>query len=179
MNVPAPMNPDSYWVEPGRFLAGEYPGHKDDTAARQKLGALLDAGIQVFVDLTEPGEYGLRPYEAMLDEARPAGAALAYHRLPIRDISVPTASRMRQILALIDESLRAGRPVYVHCWGGTGRTGTVVGCWLVEQGRAGADPIEALRPLRRDCKKRDRRSPDTHQQEDFVRAWARPEGSEA
>jgi hypothetical protein len=25
--------PDSYWVMPGRLLAGEYPGHKDEAQA--------------------------------------------------------------------------------------------------------------------------------------------------
>jgi predicted protein tyrosine phosphatase len=179
MSIQAPQDPDSYWVEPGRFLAGEYPGHVDEARARMKVQALIEAGIRVFIDLTEPGEYGLRPYERIIDEARRTGRDLTYRRLPIRDISVPTAARMREILSLVDESLEAGRPVYVHCWGGTGRTGTVVGCWLVERERADGDPVEALRPLRGDCKKAHRRSPDTDEQEEFVRSWTRPEGSEA
>jgi len=83
---------------------------------------------------------------------------------------------MRQILALIEESLKAGRHVYVHCWGGTGRTGTVVGCWLVEQGRGGADPIQAIQSLRRACKKHGRPSPDTEVQEEFVRTCTKSEG---
>jgi protein-tyrosine phosphatase len=79
---------------------------------------------------------------------------------------------MRENLALINSSRGAGQPVYVHCFGGTGRTGTVVGCWLVEQGRGGEDPIRALQALRGTCRKRDRRSPDTDEQEEFVRGWA-------
>ena len=83
---------------------------------------------------------------------------------------MPTVARMREIQAVINESLAAGRPVYVHCWGGTGRTGTVIGCWLVEQGRA-KDPIEALKSLRANCGKSSRRSPDTDDQEAFVESW--------
>ena len=39
---------------------------------------------------------------------------------------------MGDVLTLIEEALVRGA-VYVHCWGGIGRTGTVVGCWLVLQ----------------------------------------------
>ena len=37
-----------------------------------------------------------------------------------------------------------GRKVYVHCWGGVGRTGTVVGCYLVRQGEREADPTVGM-----------------------------------
>ena len=39
---------------------------------------------------------------------------------------------MREILDCLDDALRSGRKVYVHCRAGIGRTGTVVGCLLVE-----------------------------------------------
>ncbi|MSR27507.1 MAG: hypothetical protein EXS06_10930, partial [Planctomycetaceae bacterium] len=50
------------------------------------------------------------------------------------------------ILADIDAELAAGRPVYVHCWGGVGRTGTVVG--LVHVARRGR---RRRRPRRDPC----------------------------
>jgi protein-tyrosine phosphatase len=46
-----------------------------------------------------------------------------------------------EVLDLIDEELAAGGVVFVHCWAGCGRTGVVVGCWLV---RHGMEPREAL-----------------------------------
>jgi protein-tyrosine phosphatase len=42
--------------------------------------------------------------------------------------SAYVAELMTTILDAIDESMTAGKPVYVHCWGGMGRTGTVIGC---------------------------------------------------
>lgn len=39
---------------------------------------------------------------------------------------------------LAKPALAAGQTVYVHCYGGIGRTGTVVGCWLVRHGLSGA-----------------------------------------
>ena len=46
--------------------------------------------------------------------------------------------------AAIDEAMSAGKAVYVHCWGGVGRTGTVVGCWLVRHGRTGEQALEQI-----------------------------------
>lgn len=45
----------------------------------------------------------------------------------------PTVDQMRAILDAIDRA--AGSIVYVHCWGGHGRTGTVAGCYLVRHGQ--------------------------------------------
>ncbi len=50
---------DCYWVEPGKFLAGRYPGAPKKEQARDKLRALLECGIEVFIDLTEERENGL------------------------------------------------------------------------------------------------------------------------
>lgn len=49
-----------YWVVPGKFLAGEYTGDVDETASRQKINALLAAGIRAFIDLTTEMD-GLEP----------------------------------------------------------------------------------------------------------------------
>jgi protein-tyrosine phosphatase len=62
-------------------------------------------------------------------------------RLPIRDFSVPTALELEAALDEIDAELAVGGLVYVHCWAGCGRTGVVVGSWLVRHGMA---PQEAL-----------------------------------
>jgi len=40
---------DSYWVEPRRLLAGEYPRNKDDASSRAKLRSLLEAGMTFFL----------------------------------------------------------------------------------------------------------------------------------
>ena len=95
MSLPAPKSPDCYWVLPGQFLAGEYPGQPEAAEAKRKLQALVDAGIRVFVDLTEGGE--LRPYAQFLESLFEAAKRVEHHRLPIPDVSVPTKARMLQI----------------------------------------------------------------------------------
>ena len=133
--------PDSYWVitsalDDGYFLAGEYPGARRPEAAREKILRLLDAGITFFIDLTTE-EDGLAPYAALLQElAAERSVAAGYRRLPIRDLDVPTPEKMAAILDVIDAKLAEGQQIYLHCWGGIGRTGTVVGCYLVRHGRS-------------------------------------------
>jgi protein tyrosine/serine phosphatase len=169
-----PTDPDCYWVEPGLLLAGEYPGAWDEATARTKLGALLACGIRTFIDLTESREH-LEPYESLLiSEAEGRAIAVEYHRLPIRDVSIPSALRMREILTTITASTMRGDPVYVHCWGGIGRTGTVVGCWLIEAGQASGDALAAIATLRTGIKKCGTPSPETAEQSAYVRDWPVP-----
>ena len=166
--------PNSYQLLDGRLIAGVLTGDRDEAAVRAKLGALLDAGVTTFIDLTEPRE--LEPYEHQVAKlARGRGREVKYHRLPIRDVSVPkSAAVMRQILDQIDAALDDGGVVYVHCWGGIGRTGTVVGCHLVRSGMTGDEALAEVTRLFRHMDKYPKRprSPETDEQECYVRAWS-------
>lgn len=165
-----------YWVQPGRLLAGEYPGNKDPNVARPRLGAHLDCGVTYFLDLTEEGE--LAPYESDLRALATArGAVVEYRRLPVVDLSVPRHRQdMVAILNTIDAALAAGRCVYVHCWGGVGRTGTVIGCHLVRHGQTGEEALRTLANHWSGVEKawRKTRSPETDRQCDYVRQWVEP-----
>jgi hypothetical protein len=49
---------NSFWVLPGRFLAGEYPSGRDapdSDAGRARIARRQAAGISCIVDLTEEG----------------------------------------------------------------------------------------------------------------------------
>jgi protein-tyrosine phosphatase len=146
-------------------MAGEYPGARSQPEARLRLAALCAGGIRSLVDLTEAHE--LEPYGAL---ARELG--LVWHRFPIRDLGIPTQPQMTKILAYIDAEIVDGRPVYVHCWGGIGRTGTVIGCLLVERGTDPGDVPAQISELRRHSQKALRVSPETKQQREFVTSWS-------
>ena len=112
------------------MLGCEYPGDLDPHKARTKLTALLQAGITDFFDLTEAHE--LAPYESQLQAlAAEQGVQVRYQRFPIKDVSVPEPATLEAMLAVLATSVAAGRKAAVHCWGGVGRTGTVIGCYLV------------------------------------------------
>lgn len=159
----------AYWVEPDRVLAGPYPLVLTAHATEKRLRALLDAGIDTLVDLTEEGE--LEAYAPLIQRlAAQRDLRVRHVRLPIRDMTVPTPEHLRAILDTIDSALVEDRTVYVHCWGGIGRTGTAVGAWLVRHGLSGEDALRqiiALRGGRLD-------SPQTPEQAQMVRSW--PEG---
>lgn len=53
MTTPPTPFPRSYWVVPGKLLAGYYPGAKDPNEAKEKITALLNAGIRHFINLME------------------------------------------------------------------------------------------------------------------------------
>ncbi|MGL6279293.1 MAG: protein-tyrosine phosphatase family protein, partial [Gaiella sp.] len=110
----------------GRLLAGEYPGARSEASARRRIERFEEHGVTHFVDLTHPADL-LEPYAPYLRTAR---------RLPhaIVDMGVPTVPHLHRILDDVDAALAEGGSVYVHCWGGIGRTGTVIGCWLVRHG---------------------------------------------
>jgi ADP-ribosylglycohydrolase len=60
----------------------------------------------------------------------------------------------------------------VHCWGGVGRTGLVVACWLQEQGRTPEAALEELSTLWKTTEKSAwRESPETAEQVDWVKTW--------
>ena len=170
-----------YWVESDRLMAGEYQGDKADAKARAKIQRTLDCGITFFLDLTEPGEYSLKRYDQILGAATVAWKQTNYQRIPIKDTSVPARSEMTQILDTIQNALAQGHVVYVHCWGGVGRTGTVVGCWLVRSGLSGQQALGQVArhwgAMSEEKRKRRPESPEFPSQHDFVRAWSEKPGS--
>lgn len=179
--LPLPF-PHSYWVIPGKLLAGHYPGSSDPIEAHRKLIGLVEAGIRRVVNLQEADErnyFGepFVPYERELHRiAAERNTEATMIRMPIRDLSVPSREEMRAILDEIDRSIGQNRPVYVHCWGGLGRTGTAVGCYLARHGIAtGWDALRKIKSLRRGTPDWRASSPQTESQFAMVRGWSKGE----
>ena len=110
--------------------------------------------------------------ERMKSVAESMGADVTFMRIPIKDMRTSSRIQMIQTLNRIDESIDHGRPVYIHCWGGRGQTGTVVGCYLARYGYAsGQKVIEFIKDLRRNTEDHNQPSPETSGQIDMVLSW--------
>lgn len=162
----------AYWVEPGRVLAGEYPASKGDAVrSRLKVNLLIDHGIRTFVDLTTPHD-GLDEYAHLVDEAA-ARRGLRLERVPhpIPDMGVTDdAGYDATVAALRAASARGG--VYVHCWGGIGRTATVIGCLLIDGGHAADASLAQIDRWRSSTHKAHMPAPQTPGQVEVIRRRA-------
>ena len=160
---------NAYYIHP-RLLCGPHPL----PPGRETLDSLLASGVTCFIDLTEPGE--LPGYVSMIQRINESpGELLAFNNqqlpiihycFPIPDFSIPTPSQMTTILNTLDSALAEGHTIYLHCHGGRGRTGTVVGCWLVRHGITGKQALARIAELRGD-----QESPETDEQRVFVLNW--------
>ena len=144
-------------ISEGQLVAGRHPCAWGQEEAPDEVGDLLAQGVTLFLDLTQEGE--LEPYDHFVP------ADVRYVRRSIRDFSVPTKEELVTTLDVLDSEIESGGLVYVHCWAGCGRTGVVVGSWLV---RHGLDPREALARI---AETRGAGCPQTLQQRLLVLGW--------
>lgn len=162
---------DAFWVDPGAVMAGPYPGAMDPDEARRDIGGLLDAGVRTFIDLTDRGDR-LDPYIEVAEElAGESGYDVDRRPFPIVDLSIPSPELMRAILDAVGAAAARGRIPYIHCWGGVGRTGTVIGCLLIEDGVPADEVMGRIAGMRRRTLRAGRRAPETAEQRRFIREW--------
>jgi protein tyrosine phosphatase (PTP) superfamily phosphohydrolase (DUF442 family) len=172
--IPDALEGRAYWVQPGRLMAGAIPGSSVLPGAEAKISALASTGIRHIVNLMEPDERDRNGDLFWEYSELCATLGITVARYPIRDVTAPSVDVVRAVLTDIDESIAAGRPVYVHCWGGRGRTGVIVGCWLIEHGLASpGDAIDRIAALRSGAADGRMISPQTPEQEARVRGWTR------
>ncbi|HEY1068605.1 MAG TPA: dual specificity protein phosphatase family protein [Pirellulales bacterium] len=168
----------SYVVVPGRLIGGFYPASAEPAETTEKLKSLLACRVDHVINLTEAVEANyvglpLLDYVPELHAlAEHARRSIECRRFPIRDLGVPSVAQMQAILDDVDQAIAHRRLVYLHCWGGRGRTATVVGCYLARHALAtGEHALNMIRYLRRTDPKGHTPAPETEEQRDFVRRW--------
>lgn len=104
------------WIEEGKILAGSIPQVPDD------IGALLRHEIRAIVSLTRRD---IRTYPSI--ETR----WFRFGHYPIPDGGLASDAVMLDAVTYLEHNVRMGEPVYVHCRGGIGRTGTILIAYYV------------------------------------------------
>jgi hypothetical protein len=145
---------ESNWVLPGVLLVGAYPASNDDEAHAQLLRSILELGIGTFVCLQK--EYqphvsermwrtgkAIRPYiqdakqmllanDGMRQTSGPCvlrmveANKLDFVHFPIVDCACAEDANVLDLARNLVARLFRGEVLYLHCWGGHGRTGTLV-----------------------------------------------------
>ena len=160
---PTPLE-KSYWVA-DNFLAGPTPVTFRSPRTLDNLRALHSAGVRRIIALLSDDEVLLEVKDQLPD------ACFQVTRFPVVDGTAPSCREMRVILDAIDTALHERQTVYLHCMGGRGRTGTVVGCWFARHGLAGGHAaLKRLSDLR-DLYGLLDPSPETAAQRARVRNW--------
>ncbi len=166
----------TWWIVENQLLGGPYPGAVDPHEQERILTALLDLGIQTFISLqqeneTERGTTRFPDYRPTLHRlAKERGLEASFRRFPIRDQSAVAIDTLVSVLDYIDEQRKAGHKIYVHCWGGNGRTGTVAGCWLVRHGRSAEQAFQEMSHSRSGRGFRFS-APENDRQRELVKSW--------
>jgi len=192
------------WLLPGRLLVGRYPYLNpvyctSRAEADEQLASIIsEAGATTYVCLQGelppqdsqndwpakgihvpgfPGQFF--PYAARANKlAVPGRGKVTFVHEPIQDLGLPSTPQLERLLGHLVAAIASGVVVYLHCWGGRGRTGLVAACLLrrlfpERDARTCLDLVQAGYSSRRD--RRDvgqlALSPQTEEQRDFVRMW--------
>lgn len=141
-------HPESNKVVDGIF-AGAFPGDIYDRLNQQNLIQILNAGVTKFVCLQleypagfkpNPERPDIRPYFVDVlkiianKENLPTLTApiknISFEHLPIKDLNITEDYKILKLAKKLVEFYRQGEVLYIHCWGGHGRTGVVV-CLMI------------------------------------------------
>ena len=138
------------WLLPDSLAACVFPD------AERGLPYLSRLGVSLVINL----------HDRAHDPAILAHQGITEVHLPVPDFTPPTPAQLDAGVTAIGDALATGGRVAVHCHGGLGRTGTLLACYLVQQGMTPAEAIARIRAVRPG-------SVETREQEAAVHAYAR------
>ena len=120
------------WVNRNVLSFGEKPGKW--RPVEEDLEFLKISGIRSILSLVEE--------ELQLENYRKAG--FHAHHVPVDDFHAPTMEQIEDCVKYI----ASNGPIYVHCYAGYGRAGTIAAAWLIRNGMTAMDAIRTIRNLR-------------------------------
>ncbi len=137
-----------YWLVPGALAGCSRPGSGAREAPTDTLGA--QEALQRDLVWLRGQEIGaiLSLTETPLGRDGVAQHGLEVLHLPVPDLTPLAPEQLSRALHFIDSQQSLGRATAVHCLMGQGRTGSVLGAYLI---RRGMPPDAAIVQLRTIC----------------------------
>jgi len=124
-----------FWIIPRKLAGASIPWGIND------LKYWWNQGIRAVVILLEEYEMDLT-----IDDYKEIGFEVLWK--PIRDMTAPSIDTLLSIIKWIDKKINENKPVLVHCFGGLGRTGTILAAYLVYKNMDPMKAIEYVRSIR-------------------------------
>lgn len=164
---------NSYTVIENKLMAGSNPVSLSNAVTYQNLLYLYKNKINVLINLTNKSIFEKMSFINYTNTIKrfyeEHGVDVEIYRLGIKDFSIPKQEYMIEILNTIDKSISNNKKVYVHCMGGLGRTGTVIGCYLISKNiTENNNALNYISLLRTGLKGS---SPETEKQRKMVENW--------
>ncbi len=137
---------DFFWLIPNKIAGGSLPRETDD------ITLLKRKNIRHIISLVS----NISKIHQLI-----VNTDIELHHIPVPDWGVPSQSQISQFLKLVTDILNMEEATYVHCYGGCGRTGTMLALYLIHSGQTGEEALKTIRALR-PC------SVETDEQENLV-----------
>jgi protein-tyrosine phosphatase len=108
----------------------------------------------------------LARYEVFQLKSKFDSLHIRIYQSPITDYGIPTPAQTREILSQLHKSIKSNENVLIHCVGGYGRSGTIMGCYSRQYlKKSENEVIDYIRSIR------GAHAIETPEQEKFVREW--------
>jgi len=150
--------PQSYWVIPGILCVGPYPSGLSVEEKYDKARAIIEHRFRTIINLTAPGELSASgepffDYKTLIEKTNFRSGLIHFEQHGWPDAEAPPLNTLLHVTQLVDANARAGRKTYLHCYGGHGRSGTVIAAWLILKGKTYDEAIQMINDFRADLPK--------------------------
>ena len=129
------------WLVDGEIAGSAHPAHPGQEGQEElevRLKTLSAEGIGAIVTLSE-----IALNRELLDQL-----GFRYLHLPVQDMAAPTIEDVVEFIAFTHQVRQRNVGILVHCLAGMGRTGTMLACYLLHEGRSCDQAIDEVRRRR-------------------------------